>query len=931
MRKFLFIFILPLVCSLVAAQVSKTINSTSAGTLSSLLTATERTTITSLAVTGNIDARDIKFLRDELVNLTSLDMSLVKIKAYSGIGGPTPNENSYTYPDNEIPQFSLSKDETVFNSTLRTIYLPNSITSIGLYALRNCSGLTSLVIPSSVILIGDWVFRGCTSLKTITCLSTSPPAAGMSFGGISLTAVYVPFGTVSAYNAVLGWSLFKIVENVLKVSTQSVGSITLSTAILNANLDFIATTPIIAHGFCWNSTGSPTIINNKIDNGVKTTMGLYSNSMSGLLPLTTYFVKAFATDGERTVYGNEVSFTTASIPVASNSILGPQNVCQGQNSVTYTVPAIAYATSYIWTLPDGATGASTTNSISVSYNKTFTLGNISVKGHNEWGDGSNTTLAIMANLLPENAGIITGSISVCQGESSIIYSVPTIHNATSYIWSLPTGVTGTSTTNSITVNYLKNALSGYITVKGHNDCGDGAVNLLPVSVSQLPVISITNKTIICGGSVSLSPTINYTGNGILRYKWTPSTGLNNDTIANPTANITNDVSYTITVNTPSGCTTSANINVNVSALTANAGADKSILCGGTISLNGTTNYTGNGILKYKWTPATGLNNDTIANPSATVTNDRTYTVTVITPEGCTASDDILINITPMNKPQIGIVSVNSSNKNIVVWDKPITKGIESYSVFRETSISDVYEKIGSVPYDSLSVFVDNQSAADVKSNKYKISILDKSGQESLLSDAHKTMHLSINKGQNNTWNLIWEPYNGFNATTYNIYRGTNTSNLNFLDAVSGSSTQYSDILAPSGDVYYQLEVISPTLINPTKVSSLQRNKNSENTTASSLATYNSSRSNIASNLINGIDGLTENNNINIYPNPVINELKIDFKGGSTFEILNLMGQVVYNGNLNMSEIVQTTSLTAGIYLIRFKTGKTFEYIKIIKK
>ena len=53
-------------CCIMAAQaqVSKTINVTTAGTLSSLLTAEEKISVTNLTVTGNIDARDVMCMRD---------------------------------------------------------------------------------------------------------------------------------------------------------------------------------------------------------------------------------------------------------------------------------------------------------------------------------------------------------------------------------------------------------------------------------------------------------------------------------------------------------------------------------------------------------------------------------------------------------------------------------------------------------------------------------------------------------------------------------------------------------------------------------------------------------------------------------------------------------------------------------------------------
>ena len=76
--------------------------------------------------------------------------------------------------------------------------------------------------------------------------------------------------------------------------------------------------------------------------------------------------------------------------------------------------------------------------------------------------------------------------------------------------------------------------------------------------------------------------------------------------------------------------------------------------------------------------------------------------------GCSATDDLEVNTIPMSNPNLGIVSVNSSSQNLIIWNKPVTIGIESYYIYRETSVSNEFEKIGEVPYDSLSVFVDKK-------------------------------------------------------------------------------------------------------------------------------------------------------------------------------------------------------------------------------
>jgi len=726
--------------------------------------------------------------------------------------------------------------------------IPSTVTTIGYAVFYNCSELTSISIPENIKSIVSNVFNGCRKLNLIRLLASTPIEIYnelLKDIDIENCILQVPGGTIAAYKSATGWKNFKnIVE---PVATNAASDITFNSATLNGVVPYIGAEPVTSYGFCWNTTGAPTVADSKIDKGATNVVSAFSNTIADLTEGTKYYVRAYVTDNFGTIYGNQVAFTTQSIPDDAGSIVGATNVCQGQDSVIYTVPVIKNASAYSWTLPVGAVGTSSTNSIIVKYDKNAVSGNISVKGHNEWFDGQASVLAVTVNALPVNAGVISGDGAVCTGDNAFQYTVAPIDNATSYTWTLPTGATGTSTTNTIAVKFTKDAVSGNISVKGHNDCGDGEISTLPVTVNQSPTFTVSDKTVFCAESFTLANTSDFVGSENLKFKWTPSTGLNNDTIANPTASVTNNITYTVAVTTPNGCTTTGEVNVKIK---------------------------------------------------------------------------------PMEQPRIGIVGVNSSNKNIVVWNKPTTSGIDAYSIYRETTVSDVYEKVGSVPYSDLSVFTDNSSNPTVKSNKYKLSIVDKSGLETQLSDPHKTMHLTINKGQNNTWNLIWEPYTGFNVLTYNIYRGSSATSLNFIDATSGSSTQFSDVNAPSGDVYYQLEVISPALVSPSQVKSAsQRITDAENSVAVS---YNSSRSNIASNFSSGINDLnSESKNIHVYPNPAKDQFRIDCVDGSTFEIQNLMGQLIYTGNLNISNVVRTSDFKPGVYLIQLNTGKSMEFKKVI--
>ena len=123
-----------------------------AGTLSTLLTYNQRDTITSLVLTGTIDARDFKCFRDSMPRLAELDLSAVTIAAYTGTGGSL-DPISKVYPANTLPEFAFSG-----KGSLTSITLPNSVTSIGELAFGACSGLTTITLPNLLTSVGDYAF-----------------------------------------------------------------------------------------------------------------------------------------------------------------------------------------------------------------------------------------------------------------------------------------------------------------------------------------------------------------------------------------------------------------------------------------------------------------------------------------------------------------------------------------------------------------------------------------------------------------------------------------------------------------------------------------------------------------------------------------------------------------------------------------------------
>jgi uncharacterized protein (TIGR02145 family) len=92
------------------------------------------------------------------------------------------------------------------------------------------------------------------------------------------------------------------------LTTNEVKDITINTATCGGTVTSDNGSAIIARGVCWNTSQNPTTANNKTSDGTGT--GNFTSNIVGLNPNTTYYVRAYATNGSGTGYGSAASFTT---------------------------------------------------------------------------------------------------------------------------------------------------------------------------------------------------------------------------------------------------------------------------------------------------------------------------------------------------------------------------------------------------------------------------------------------------------------------------------------------------------------------------------------------------------------------------------------------------------------------------------------------
>ena len=139
------------------------INTTRGHLKSSIIAANkDYTKLKNLKITGEIDATDFEFMKNEMTQLEALNLKDVKV--YGRFGNQEWNGISDNVEKEGVIPIGAMSDK----KSLLYLVLPDKLEGIGSSAFDNCTNLTgSLIIPKGVTRIGTMAFDNCSNMKGV--------------------------------------------------------------------------------------------------------------------------------------------------------------------------------------------------------------------------------------------------------------------------------------------------------------------------------------------------------------------------------------------------------------------------------------------------------------------------------------------------------------------------------------------------------------------------------------------------------------------------------------------------------------------------------------------------------------------------------------------------------------------------------------------
>ena len=194
--------------------------------------------------------------------------------------------------------------------TITSITLPEGLTTIGNLGIYGCNSLTTVSLPSTLNTIGTYTFLSCESLTSVYCYAETPPTLTEADGVCNLyvastATLYVPAGSLSAYQNATGWSSFNNIVEMVEPFDVLIGGI-------NYSLD--PSTHEATVIFKWRYSGDITIPSSvSFEDQTYAVTSIYEYAFTGM-DLTSITLPEGLTTIGNGAFSSNASLTTATLP-----------------------------------------------------------------------------------------------------------------------------------------------------------------------------------------------------------------------------------------------------------------------------------------------------------------------------------------------------------------------------------------------------------------------------------------------------------------------------------------------------------------------------------------------------------------------------------------------------------------------------------------
>ena len=183
----------------------------------------------------------------------------------------------------------------------------------------------------------------CWSKTQQPTADSTHTSSGSGIGAFSVPSTLTPGVTyyvrayaINSVDTAYGAEVQLVIPIAPTVTTAAVTDITTFTAISGGEVTVGGSATVTARGVCWSTSENPTISDSLTSDGGGT--GSFTSHITGLKAATTYYLRAYATNGGGTSYGSQVSFTTPdTLPEVTTSAVSNITVTTGETPVITVV------------------------------------------------------------------------------------------------------------------------------------------------------------------------------------------------------------------------------------------------------------------------------------------------------------------------------------------------------------------------------------------------------------------------------------------------------------------------------------------------------------------------------------------------------------------------------------------------------------------